>query len=161
MDLVQEASADELRAIVFALCKDASIEKKFAAHFKQLRAAEANAAKTGEKRKASDQFFICVRCGETFSEESNSSKACTYHHGELELGDDDDDFWADHDERCHGTIDTKEMREEYPEGFTWDCCDQVGTAPGCTKGHHYAIEGKRMKTTTDADSVSDDLEGDE
>lgn len=74
--------------------------------------------------------------------------------GEMEV-DDDNDVWADHDENCHGLIDTDEMRERLPEGFTWDCCDQVGTAPGCTKGHHYAIEGKRMKTTTDGDSVSD------
>lgn len=70
-------------------------------------------------------------------------------------GDEEDDFWADHDEECHGPIDTEEMREQFPEGFTWDCCNQVGTAPGCTKGHHYAIEGKRMKTTTDGGSVSD------
>jgi len=76
----------------------------------------------------------------------------------LELGDDDEDFWADHDEDCHGPIDTEENREQYPQGFSWDCCDEVGTAPGCTKGHHYAIEGKRMKVTTDADSVSDDPE---
>lgn len=81
MDLVYEASADELRAVVFALCKDASISSKFASHLQKLRDAQANAAKTGEKRKASDQFFICVRCGEPFSEESNNSKACTYHHG--------------------------------------------------------------------------------
>lgn len=68
------------------------------------------------------------------------------------MGGDDEDFWADHDEDCHGLIDTEEMREEFPEGFTWNCCDQVGTAPGCTKGHHYAIEGKRMKTTADGGS---------
>lgn len=71
---------------------------------------------------------------------------------------DDDDFWADHDEDCHGLIDTEEMREEFPEGFAWDCCNEVGTAPGCTKGHHYAVEGKRMKVTNDADSVSDNSE---
>ncbi|KAL2278693.1 hypothetical protein FJTKL_14252 [Diaporthe vaccinii] len=121
-------------------------------HIKKLRYAQATASRTGEKRKASDHFFICVRCGESFSEEANDSKASTYHHGRMEIGVDDEDFWADHDEDCGGEIDTEEMREEYPEGFTWNYCDQVGTAPGCTKGHHYAIEGKRMKTTTDGGS---------
>lgn len=75
----------------------------------------------------------------------------------LEVCDENEDyFWADHDENHHGPIDTEEMREQFPEGFTWDCCNKVGTAPGCTKGHHYAVEGKRMKVTNDADSVSDD-----
>lgn len=50
-------------------------------HIQKLRDAKANTSKTGEKRKASDQFSICVRCGETFSKEANDSKACTYHHG--------------------------------------------------------------------------------
>lgn len=90
---------------------------------------------------------VCFGTGETWT--PAQSYADQHHPGELELGNDEDDFWADHDEDCGGPIDTKEMREEFPEGFTWDCCDQVGTAPGCTKGHHYAIEGKRRKPTMD------------
>lgn len=35
----------------------------------------------------------------------------------------DGDFWADHDERCHGPIDTPENVAAFPEGFIWDCCD--------------------------------------
>ena len=46
------------------------------------------------------------------------------------------DFWADHDEACHGIIDTDEMQAEYPEGFTWMCCDKPGTAEGCNTGRH-------------------------
>lgn len=86
MDIVQSASAGELRAAVLALCKDTSVMVRLAGHIKKIRAAEANAPKTGEKRKASDQFFICVRCGETFSEQANHSKACTYHHGKCASG---------------------------------------------------------------------------
>lgn len=86
MDIIQGASAEELRAAVLALCKDTSVMVRLAGHIQKIRAAEANAPKTGEKRKASDQFFICVRCGETFSEEANHSKACTYHHGKCASG---------------------------------------------------------------------------
>lgn len=68
--------------------------------------------------------------------------------------DEDGDFWADHWEDTDGPIDTQEMREECPDGFAWNCCNQLGTAPGCTRGHHRAIEGKRMKTSTSAGSVS-------
>lgn len=69
--------------------------------------------------------------------------------------DEDDDTWNDWDERCHGPMDTKKNQEQYPEGFIWDCCEQGGDTAGCTKGHHYAIEGKRMKPTTDGGSASD------
>lgn len=73
----------------------------------------------------------------------------------MEIDYDDEDTWADWDENCHGIMDSKQSREEWPDGFIWDCCEARGSAPGCTKGHHYAIEGKRMKTTTEDDSVSE------
>ena len=54
-----------------------------------------------------------------------------YHPGSLEVIDEE---WPDHDERCHGRIDTKTNRTEYPEGFGWSCCGQQGTfSEGCTK----------------------------
>ncbi|KAK2598345.1 hypothetical protein N8I77_011765 [Diaporthe amygdali] len=141
MDIVDTASAEELRAVVLALCKDGSIERQIVNHLVKLRGARAEASKTGEKRKASDPFFICVRCGDSFRE--------------MEIDYDDEDTWADWDENCHGIMDSKQSREELPDGFIWDCCEARGSAPGCTKGHHYAIEGKRMKTTTEDDSVSE------
>lgn len=86
MDIVESASEEELRAAVLALCKDTMVMLRIVGHIQRLRAAEVNSSKTGEKRKASDKFFICVRCGETFSEEANDSKACTYHHGKCASG---------------------------------------------------------------------------
>lgn len=69
---------------------------------------------------------------------------CSYISGRLEV-DDENDFWADHDEDCHGTIDTPEMREEYPEGFFWTCCDKLGTDEGCTRGRHRAAADTRVR----------------
>jgi hypothetical protein len=57
--------------------------------------------------------------------------------GNLDV-DDSEDFWADHDEDCHGEIDTPEMREEMPDGFRWSCCSNLGGSKGCTKGKHQA-----------------------
>ena len=62
--------------------------------------------------------------------------------GELEP---DDDFWADHDERCHGRID--DLKDDVPEGFLWDCCDRTGDEEGCRIGTHvdderYAKRGR-------------------
>lgn len=62
---------------------------------------------------------------------------CVYHPNELEC-DRHADVWADHDEDCHGPIDTKENREDLPEGFRWGCCDGEGDADGCVEGRHLA-----------------------
>ncbi len=60
--------------------------------------------------------------------------------------DQDGDFWADHDEDCHGTIDTEENKEEYPEGFVWTCCDKLGDElKGCREGKHVAENSKRAR----------------
>lgn len=46
------------------------------------------------------------------------------------------DFFADHDENCHGPMDTEENRRDFPEGFYWNCCETDGAADGCEKGQH-------------------------
>ncbi|KAI4694380.1 hypothetical protein J4E81_006597 [Alternaria sp. BMP 2799] len=58
----------------------------------------------------------------------------------------DEDFWTDHDEDCHGEIDTEEMREEYPEGFVWSCCKGYGDAKGCRTDPHEPRSAKRSRT---------------
>ncbi|KAM0253491.1 hypothetical protein ACHAP5_000520 [Fusarium lateritium] len=63
---------------------------------------------------------------------------------ELEV-DYDANIWADHDERCHGTIDSKDMREEHPEGFTWNCCEKPGDEIGCKLGRHEADPDKSRR----------------
>lgn len=57
----------------------------------------------------------------------------------------DGDFWADHDERCHGIIDSRELQEEYPEGYNWDCCGQENKTPGCKVGRHVGRKGSSSK----------------
>lgn len=49
----------------------------------------------------------------------------------------DGDFWADHDEKCHGPIDLT-RKDELPEGFVWSCCDGTGDDDGCERGRHRA-----------------------
>ncbi|KAF4422861.1 hypothetical protein CFRS1_v001323 [Colletotrichum fructicola] len=82
---------------------------------------------------------ICVDCKEAFDADTSHRGDCRYHDGLLEP-DYDDDTWADHDERCHGPIDTAENREMYLEAFKWECCDEPGDAEGCQRGAHRASE---------------------
>ena len=64
--------------------------------------------------------------------------------GELEV-DEEGDFWADHDENCHGEIDTDDTREQCPDGFIWDCCNELGGSKGCTAGKHMADPGRSQR----------------
>ena len=48
----------------------------------------------------------------------------------------DDEAFADHDENCHGPIDSSENREAYPEYFIYTCCDQNMLSEGCKTGRH-------------------------
>lgn len=134
------------------------------------------------KRKAESNIQICARCKDPFYPEENVGKPCRYHPGTpkkpqprvlmgggrlltlLMAGwmevDDEGDFWADHDERCHGTIDTAAMREQCPEGFFWDCCDKDGKAEGCTRGRHHAADDTRARLESDSLESEEDNEDD-
>jgi hypothetical protein len=68
----------------------------------------------------------------------------------------DGDFWADHDEDCHGIIDSDFCREEYPEGFKWQCCEKQGPEAGCTKGKHEADPKRSKKESGDYHITHDD-----
>jgi hypothetical protein len=41
------------------------------------------------------------------------------------------DFWADHDDNCHGIKETLHDHPDNAGGFVWSCCEQRGDADGC------------------------------
>jgi hypothetical protein len=68
------------------------------------------------------------------SPEPNFPAGETRHPGDLEVNY-ESGTWDDWDENCHGKIDTKSNKSEYPDGFTWTCCGKEGTyASGCEEG---------------------------
>ena len=78
------------------------------------------------------------------SENMNESLINLSCKGELEV-DYDSDTWADHDEDCHGPIDTSANRRQLPEAFTWSCCDAQGDALGCKTSRHRPDRAKRVR----------------
>ncbi|KAF4990068.1 hypothetical protein FGRMN_8687 [Fusarium graminum] len=134
-EMARLAPEHQVRAILLALCDDSSVRARAENHYRALKAADNPS--TGVKRKATTDLYVCVQCDGAFSHESNTETSCRYHPGSLDV-DDSEDFWADHDEDCHGEIDTVEMREEMPDGFAWSCCGKLGGRKGCTKGRHEA-----------------------
>ncbi|KAK5993806.1 hypothetical protein PT974_07243 [Cladobotryum mycophilum] len=154
LDLIKTIPGDHAQAILLFLCANNSILKKAASHARGLASRT-----TGPlKRKAESVIAICVQCDQPFDTNENTEKDCIYHNGELEV-DYDGDAWADHDERCHGTIDTDEMREEHPDGFVWSCCDKSGEEKGCKFGRHQADPAKSKKESYESEST--DTEADE
>jgi hypothetical protein len=55
------------------------------------------------------------------------------------------DFWDDHDEDCHGDMESFADDESYAEGFVWTCCGEYGEAEGCHSTAHKPST-KRSRT---------------
>ncbi|KAK1761564.1 hypothetical protein QBC47DRAFT_31354 [Echria macrotheca] len=84
----------------------------------------------------------CIQCDQPFLESENAEGLCCYHPEDMEP-DDSHDIFADMDE-WHGDMDTEENRREFPDAFRFLCCEEDGTAKGCTYGRHLAgVDGDR------------------
>ncbi|KAK3994483.1 hypothetical protein QBC44DRAFT_391805 [Cladorrhinum sp. PSN332] len=150
---------DQLHAVIRALCiNDRDVRRQIAALFGKVQEAQSSEASRKRKRDLSE-FRICERCHDTFFEAENEERVCEFHPGNLDVNW-RADTWADHDERFDGPEDTSDNREEYPEGFIWDCCDAQGDADGCKKATHRAKDCKRRRTDS-SDEGEDDGKDDE
>ena len=108
------------------------------------------------------RFATCINCDQEFDVTDNGDTVCSWHDGmvlraypvcviaaaNMVIGerepDFDGDFWADHDEDCHGRI--TDLEDEFPEGFKYDCCGQAGDAEGCNTGpHEEQVSNKRAR----------------
>ncbi|KAI9036442.1 uncharacterized protein KD926_001785 [Aspergillus affinis] len=96
----------------------------------------------GSKR-SMPRYATCTNCKEEFDVTENTRKSCVYH---PDCGyPDEDDFFVDHDENCHGPMDTEENRMAYPEGFIYECCNGNGKEPCTTDWHREAEPMKRRR----------------
>ncbi|ROT43749.1 hypothetical protein SODALDRAFT_46806 [Sodiomyces alkalinus F11] len=107
----------------------------------------------GIKPETPMEWKVCTNCSKIFHDDYNTDTACHYHMGEMEP-DDDFDVWADTDERIHGPIASEENKEEFPEGFIWDCCDKLGTDPGCQTSRHESPEETLAKEAEESRPTS-------
>jgi hypothetical protein len=93
-------------------------------------------SKPSKSTKSKLEPFNCGRCGRLCTGKTHSKNGtCVYHDGYLEVVD-DPDVWPDHDEDCHGRIDSTELRCDFPENYTWSCCGEDGNQIGCIEGEH-------------------------
>ncbi|KDR78786.1 hypothetical protein GALMADRAFT_1268928 [Galerina marginata CBS 339.88] len=89
------------------------------------------------------RWETCANCDEeydinTFREEAE----CVFHPGELTLSE---ESFVDWDEDCHGPMDTPENRRQYPENFSWTCCEENGLSNGCVRDQHKPSVARKRK----------------
>ncbi|KAI9149029.1 hypothetical protein HJFPF1_11074 [Paramyrothecium foliicola] len=155
MFIINTAPERHLRAVLQALCNDGELDTKINKMLGDLSNLETSFSgadtstpdAAGSKRKLDEQGLeICVYCDNAFCNATNSENACRSHESDAEMEvDEEGDFWADHDEDCHGEIDLDELRKEYPNGYIWSCCDQKGSQPGCRKHPHKSRQQARPR----------------
>lgn len=117
---------------------------------------------TNDLKRMRSRYAMCENCAEEFDVADNVKGSCYWHDGEIAKDpmipgtapslrfankgagtleeDHEGDIWADHDERCHGPIDTDENRSQFPEGFIYDCCEGDGSSVGCKTGRHVEAD---------------------
>ncbi|KAI0749516.1 hypothetical protein C8Q80DRAFT_1072529, partial [Daedaleopsis nitida] len=90
------------------------------------------------------RWQICRNCQEEFDAGTPRVHGeCAFHSGELEVNEEE---FVDWDENCHGPMDTEENRQQWPENFTWTCCEGSGIAEGCEiAGHEPELQQDRRK----------------
>ncbi|EPE09533.1 caib baif family enzyme [Ophiostoma piceae UAMH 11346] len=165
---VEKAPSHVALQVLKALCKDdPKICEKAAALIDLAMKVSATGADLSltRKRLAEDKKLkFCERCETVYGpNEAMGPGVCVAHEGELTV-DWDGDVWADHDENCHGPIDTEEHRIEYPEGFLWDCCEEVnGDTPGCSKldWHEHVLSDSSSVSSVEDNSEKDESDGSE
>ncbi|KIM39375.1 hypothetical protein M413DRAFT_198496 [Hebeloma cylindrosporum] len=85
----------------------------------------------------------CANCSEEFDINTIRENAeCVFHPGEMLVNE---ESFVDWDSDCHGPMDTAENRSQYPENFTWTCCDKDGQSSGCVRGEHRPAVARKRK----------------
>lgn len=104
----------------------------------------ATAQDEGERDRVKQQSFApigeqCKYCNRRFVANDSHDTLCSvlWHSGEKKP-DHESEFWADHDEACHGRLDDLVDEPDYADGMIWNCCDGELDSEGCSSRSHEA-----------------------
>ncbi|KAJ5158582.1 uncharacterized protein N7500_008233 [Penicillium coprophilum] len=115
---INDASDETLRVVLKSICaKNAEARKE--AEIQLLVMAPDSKENSASNKRLVARYASCVNCEKEFDVTTNTEKACRYHPKKNEPTGEDlyVDNWDEFD------VDTDEMREEFPECFTFGCCD--------------------------------------
>ncbi|KAJ5827107.1 hypothetical protein N7447_003870 [Penicillium robsamsonii] len=131
---INDASAQTLRVVLKSICAKNDEARKDAENQLLAMTHRYQGELRGNKR-LFPRYALCINCKKEFDVTTNTEKACRYHpsmtarprssmrnkliYKENEPTGEDlyVDIWDEFD------VDTDEMREDFPECFTFSCCD--------------------------------------
>ncbi|KAK7535850.1 uncharacterized protein J3D65DRAFT_626472 [Phyllosticta citribraziliensis] len=138
---INTADLERLQTVLINICQESEVSKALVSKQLLTETSDSDESTTKNQKESAPprgkkrpRYAVCSLCREEFDVTQNSKTACKYHDEELEPTD--DDFWADHDEDCHGPIDDEENKVNFPEGFVWSCCEGQADSEGCKTGWH-------------------------
>ncbi|KAK4561086.1 hypothetical protein LTR86_005041 [Recurvomyces mirabilis] len=143
-DTIATASADRPRAVLLQICRDNAEAEDIAQTSLLITHASGltlKRARTAWQSMMSLAIVLAIAFTIEVGYHTNSglvnSTECAYT-GKKKV-DYQSDFWADHDDDCHGDPETLHDEPDYADGFIWTCCDGVGDVPGCVVTVHNAV----------------------
>ncbi|KAH9237556.1 hypothetical protein K456DRAFT_1721227 [Colletotrichum gloeosporioides 23] len=158
---ISTISLEHAQAILNVLKQDRAIARKiYGLHKKLIDEDIRRRLRVLQSGQRARPLAICIDCREALDADTSDRGSCIYHEGNLEP-DGYHDIWADHDEDVGGPIDTSENREQFPEVFRWDCCEEPGDADGCHRGAHRTNERVHKSGCPVEDYESSEVEEEE
>ncbi|ETS79020.1 hypothetical protein PFICI_08873 [Pestalotiopsis fici W106-1] len=163
---IEKADLKALRSVLKSMCESSEECRKQAAQRLLLSVPtgsnkrkseqspqEAEDASDNKKAKTVvSRFEKCITCKKVFDITTNRDDSCQTHSAYLEI---DDDVFPDDDEIANGHVDpyTDWRREEWPEGFIWQCCDRhIKETPCVIQRHIAGPDGAKSPEGTDEES---------
>ncbi|KAF3908269.1 hypothetical protein AA313_de0205300 [Arthrobotrys entomopaga] len=146
-ETILTASEDDVKTVLYTLCKESKIRTKVLEQLDKLQKAE-----NPKKRKhspSSKTLPKCTVCNQRFDESKNTGKSCKWHPGNREV-DFEADCWDDMWEDDIKAFDfhAEDVLNEWPEGYKWDCCDEDGDHAGCMEGPHKVGSEKSKSSSS-------------
>ncbi|KAI0487592.1 hypothetical protein F4859DRAFT_465566 [Xylaria cf. heliscus] len=149
---IDNADEHTLRTVLRSMCQASEVCRKEATERMLVSrkrdivelsdSSDDDAQKQNKKQKKAEvtqilRFEKCGICDRTYDVTVNNDTACQTHTGILDI---DPDVFPDDDDIQYGVgsvdVNTDWRREEWPEGFIWQCCNETLNGTACRITRH-------------------------
>ncbi|KAJ5950843.1 uncharacterized protein N7479_009256 [Penicillium vulpinum] len=114
---INDASDQTVRAVLKSICAKSDEARKEAENQLLVSATETESSDKNKRRVP--RYAFCVNCEKEFDVTTKTEKNCRYHPEQSEPTG--EALFVDNWDECD--VDTDEMRENFPECFTFECCE--------------------------------------
>ncbi|CAG7947167.1 unnamed protein product [Penicillium nalgiovense] len=132
---INDASDKTLRAVLKSICAKHDQARKEAESQLLMTATDTDTEESSDNNKRQvPRYAFCINCEKEFDVMTNTEEICRYHPKPSEPTG--EDLYVDNYDEFE--VDTDEMREDFPECFTFACCDGnlKDNPDGCVSDFH-------------------------